>query len=336
MEQKHWTPADLLQLSGGYWNACALHAGVKLDLFTPLAERTLTAADLAGRLKTDPRGLAMLLTALAAMRLLEKWGDSYDATPFAAEFLSRTSPKYLGHIILHHHHLMAGWAHLDEAVQRGVPIRERVSHDDDEAARESFLMGMFNLAMQIAPRIVASIDLSGRRRLLDLGGGPGTYAIHFCQHYPRLSAVVYDLPTTRRFAEATISRFGLSDRIAFAPGDFLSDQLPGRFDVAWLSHILHSEGPAGCAAILAKTVAALEPGGLVLVQEFILDDSLDGPLFPALFSLNMLLGTPAGQAYAQGELVAMLEAAGARDVHRLPLELPNGAGVIAGTAPGRK
>jgi hypothetical protein len=85
--------------------------------------------------------------------------------------------------------------------------------------------------------------------------------------------------------------------------------------------------------ILEKTVAALEPGGLVLVQEFILDDSLNGPLFPALFSMNMLLGTPSGQAYSQRELAAMLEAAGIRDVHRLPIELPNGAGVIAGTVP---
>lgn len=194
-------------------------------------------------------------------------------------------------------------------------------------------MGMFNLAMQIAPRIVPQINLSGRRRLLDLGGGPGTYAIHFCQHNPDLSAVVYDLPSTRPFAEKTIARFGLSDRVTFASGDFIAEGVKGRFDVAWLSHILHGEGAEGCAVILAKAMAALDPGGLILVQEFILDDTLDGPVFPALFSLNMLLGTPNGQAYSQGELVAMLETAGARDVKRLPLDLPNGAGVIAGVVP---
>lgn len=85
--------------------------------------------------------------------------------------------------------------------------------------------------------------------------------------------------------------------------------------------------------ILQKAMTALEPGGMILVQEFILDDSLDGPLFPALFSLNMLLGTPAGQAYSQGDLMGMLAAAGACNLRRLPLELPNGAGVIAGNAP---
>ncbi len=336
MEKKSWNPADLLQLSGGYWSACALHAGVKLDLFTPLADRPRSAPELAGSLQTEPRGLAMLLTALAAMDLLEKIGDFYTATPFAAEYLSRTSPKYLGHIILHHHHLMTSWARLDEAVTSGGPIRDRVSLTDDEEARESFLMGMFNLAMQIAPRIVSGIDLTGRRRLLDLGGGPGTYAVHFCQHNARLTAVVYDLPSTRRFAEETIARFGLADRITFEAGDFIDGDIRGRFDVAWLSHILHGESLEGCAIIMQKAVAALEPGGLILVQEFILDDSMDGPLFPALFSLNMLLGTPAGQAYSQGRLFAMLAAAGVTGLRRLPLDLPNGAGVIAGILPGRR
>ena len=336
MEEKPWTPAELLQLSGGYWSACALHAGVKLDVFTPLAERALTAAELAGQLQSDRRGLAMLLDSLAALKLLEKRGESYAATPFSAEYLARSSPQYLGFILLHHHNLMASWAQLDEAVKDGGPLRERVSHMSDEAARESFEMGMFNLAMQLAPRIVPQIDLSGRRRLLDLGGGPGTYAIHFCQRNPGLAAAVYDLPSTRPFAEKTIARFGLADRIAFVAGDFDLEEIEGRFDVAWLSHILHAEGPEGCAAVLKKAVAALEPGGLILVQEFILDDGKDGPLFPALFSLNMLLGTPAGQAYSQGELFAMLAAAGVGDLRRLPLELPNGAGVIAGSVPAKE
>lgn len=335
MEKTVWTPADLLQLSGGYWSACALHAGVQLDVFTPLSERPHSVTELAERLSCDVRSLAMLLGALAALGLLEKRGESFSASPFSADYLSRTSPNYLGYIIRHHHQLMSGWAKLDESVRTGGPIGERISHRDDAEARESFEMGMFNLAMLLAPRIVSQIDLTGRRRLLDLGGGPGTYAIHFCQRNPGLTAVVYDLPSTRPFAEKTIARFGLADRITFADGNFIDQGIEGRFDVAWLSHILHSEGGAGCGIILEKAMAALEPGGLILIQEFILDEAKDGPLFPALFSLNMLLGTPSGQSYSQGELTEMLERAGACDVGRLPIELPNGAGVIAGRVPER-
>ncbi|HEY5522757.1 MAG TPA: methyltransferase [Desulfuromonadaceae bacterium] len=326
MDKHVWNPAELLQLSGGYWSACALHAGVKLDLFSHAG----TTSELAQATASDERGLEMLLNALTALGLMEKEGDRYAATTFAAEYLSRTSPRYLGYIIMHHHHLMAGWSRLDESVRSGSPLRGRVSHDGDESERESFEMGMFNLAMLIAPRIVSSVDLQGRRRLLDLGGGPGTYAIHFCQANPQLTATVYDLPTTRPFAEKTIVSFGLSDRITFKEGDFISDDVPVGFDVAWLSHILHGEGPEGCAVTLRRAVAALEPGGMLMVQEFILDDNMDSPLHPALFSLNMLLGTPQGRSYSQRQLVEMMTAAGVGSIRRLALDLPNGAGVLAG------
>jgi len=239
-------------------------------------------------------------------------------------------PRVLGYISLHNINLMAGWSRLDESVRSGMPYRGRISHAADESERENFEMGMFNLAMQIAPHIVAGVDLKARRRLLDLGGGPGSYAIQFCLANPQLTAIVYDLPTTRSFAEKTIAAFGLSDRIQFQEGDFISGDVPGGFDVAWLSHVLHGEGPDGCAVTLRRAVDALEPGGLLLIQEFILDNSMDGPLFPALFSLNMLLGTPQGRSYSQRQLEDMMTAAGVGSIRRLDLELPNGAGVLAG------
>jgi hypothetical protein len=330
MQNTPWTPPELLKMSGSYWNSCTLHAGVDLDLFTPLTETPATAKQLARRLDLDERGLGMLLDALVCLELLNKKGRLYRATPFARQYLSTDSPGYLGHIILHHHHLVASWANLGETIRSGQPSRRRVSHEADERERQSFLLGMFNLAMLLAPKVAREIDLAGRRHLLDLGGGPGTYAIHFCQQHPDLRATVFDLSTTRPFAEQTIRQFNLEDRIHFAAGDFQHDPLPDRYDVAWLSHVLHGEGEQGCAEMLKKTVAALEPGGLLLVQEFILEDSRDRPLFPALFSLNMLLGTPEGKAYSDGEIRALLKSAGLHKIERVPLELPNGAGVICG------
>ena len=331
MEKQQWNPAAILQLSGGYWSACALHAGVKLDLFTHLSDREYGAAELSATLSVDTRALEMLLNALSALELLEKNGAGYKATSFASRFLSKNSPDYLGYIIQHHHHLMPGWALLAKSVQSGLPVRERVSHADDDSVRECFEMGMFNLAMLIAPVIVSKLELSTRRRLLDLGGGPGTYAIHFCRQNPQLEAIVYDLPSTRRFAEKTIASFGLESRISFMDGDFVAEGIQGSFDVAWLSHILHGEGPEGCRTILAKAKAALEPGGMLLVQEFILNDRKDGPIFPALFSLNMLVGTESGQSYSEGELMGMMKEAGLVDLKRVDIDLPNGAGIISGS-----
>lgn len=333
MQNGTWTPSELLKTSGSYWSACTLHVGVKLNLFTSLCEAPLTAAELATQLRLNERGLGMLLDALAALELLIKDKDSYQTTPFASQFLSKKSTSYLGHIILHHHHLVDSWARLDEAVCSGQPNRHRVSHEADEIERESFLLGMFNMAMMMAPQVVRQVDLSKHRHLLDLGGGPGTYAIHFCQQNPELQATIFDLPTTRTIAEKTVSQFNLQERIKFVAGDFQDDPLTGCYDVAWLSHVLHGEGVSGCVNMLQKTVEALEPGGLLLVQEFILNDTGAGPLFPALFSLNMLLGTPQGKAYSEKEIKSLLELAGMGQVERLPMELPNGAGVICGRKP---
>ncbi|MDO9308510.1 MAG: methyltransferase [Deltaproteobacteria bacterium] len=323
-------PSELLQLSGGYWAACTLHAAVKLDLFTRLSEKPGTAADISGSGLCDQRGLTMLLDALAAIGLLIKNGEIYDVTPSTKKYLSKQSDGYLGHIIMHHHNLMSSWERLDESVQSGTPVRTNSSRTDDETSRENFLMGMFNLASLAAPKVVPAIDLGGRQKLLDLGGGPGTYAIHFCLHNPGLRAVIYDLPTTRRFAEETVLRYGLTERISFSAGDIITDDIGNGYDVVWISQLLHSEGPQEAGIILEKAVRTLLPGGLVIVQEFILDDDRTSPPFPALFSLNMLVGTRRGQSYSQGELAEMMARAGIRNITRHPLALPNGAGIMTG------
>jgi predicted O-methyltransferase YrrM len=211
-------------------------------------------------------------------------------------------------------------------------MRQR-SVNYDEAKREAFLMGMFNIAMSLAPKVANELDLAGRKHLLDLGGGPGTYAIHFCKRYPELRATVCDLATTRPFAEKTIARFGLSDRIEFVALDYLSQDVPGSFDAAWVSFVLHAEGPANCRMIIQKAVAALEPGGLIAIHEFVLDDTMDSPLGPALFSLNMLLGTAQGQAYSDAQIKAMLADNGIEAIRRLPFRGPTESAIIAGTKP---
>ncbi|WP_243368506.1 acetylserotonin O-methyltransferase [Fundidesulfovibrio soli] len=324
------SPGDLLQASGCYWQTCALHAGAMLDVFSPLAEGPLAAAPLAARLGCDARALGMLLDALCAMGLLDKDAEAYSLQGAAARYLVKSSPDYIGFIIRHHHRLMASWARLPEAVRTGMPIRR--SDSAKEEGREDFLMGMYNLASAIAPGLAKSLDLGGAATLLDLGGGPGTYAAHFCLANPGLRATVYDLPTSEAFAREVAARHGVGDRVGFVAGDYLEDEIPGGFDVAWLSQILHAQTPEECGTIIAKAARALRPGGLLFIHEFLLDDAMDGPLFPALFSLNMLLGTQGGQSYSEGQLRAMLAAAGFTDVTRLDFRGPNDSGVLRAVA----
>ena len=329
MSTRNWEAGQLLGASGQFWETCALHAGVALEVFTILDDKPLTAEEVASKIGADCRALTMLLNALCAMELMVKTEDTYSNTASSATFLSKLSPQYMGYIIMHHHHLMESWSRLDEAVLSGQPITPRVGYTT-ESARENFLMGMFNMAMGLAPRIVPQIDLTGRKHLLDMGGGPGTYAIFFCQNNPELRATVYDLPTTRPFAEKTIKQFDLDQRIDFQDGNYVTEEIEGHYDVVWLSHILHGENFETCQAMIRKAVSVLEPGGMILIHDFILEDSMDGPLFPALFSLNMLLVTPDGQSYSEEQITTMLTNAGVKEVHRIALSSKENSGILVG------
>jgi len=328
MNIETWTAERLMAVSNGYWEACVLHAGVQLDLFTVLGADTMRANEIADKLSADSRGTTMLLNALVAMGLLGKEEDRYANTMASRTLLDRESPQYFGYLIRHHHNLMGAWEQLSESVRKGAPFFKDATRGG--GGLEPFLMGMFNSAMGVAPQLATQIDLSGRRSLLDLGGGPGTYAIHFCLENPELMGTVYDLPGTEVFARKIIEQFGLPDRIDFMPGDYFNNDLKGRYDVVWISHILHAAGPAECRMILEKAVSVLEPKGMVLVHDFILDDSFDGPLFPSLFSLNMLVNTKRGQTYSQGQIEEMLLSTGFKEIRRLPFRGPSESGVMIG------
>jgi predicted O-methyltransferase YrrM len=328
--QNEWNPGTLLELSGCFWKTATLHAAVKLDVFTALGDQELDAGEISARLGLERDAASRLLDALAAMNLLAKENEMYANTRAGARFLSKSSPDYMGFMVLHHHHLVDFWRRLDQSVRTGRPARAADDEEPfkDEFEREAFLMGMFNMASVAAPDLVRHVDLTGRARLLDMGGGPGSYAIHFCLRYPELEATVFDLEKTRPFAEKTIKRFGLAGRVRFEAGSYLKQELPGGYDVLWMSHVLHGEGYDACQGMIKKAWRALEPGGMIIVHDFILDGSRTQPLFPALFSLNMLVATEEGRAYTEGEISDLLEAAGFREIMRIPWSGPTESGLM--------
>jgi len=324
-----WHPGQLLSTSSAYWRGCTLQSSVRLKVYSAIGEKHISGEELSELLGSDVAATILFLDALSAMGLLVKDGGKYRNSPEANQFLVESSPNYMGHIILHHHHLLDGWAQLDQRVQTGKPVTRRSYGEDVE--RESFIMGMFNLAMQVAPQVADQVDLSGKKRLLDLGGGPGTYSIHFCKANPELEAVIFDRPTTEPFARNTIAQFELNERIGFMGGNFLQDPISGgSYDVVWVSHILHSNTPEQCRHIIKKCVDSMSKGGMILIHDFILDDNKDGPEFPALFSLNMLLGDTGGRSYSQEELFDMLKRSGVKRPERHSFKAKNDSSIIYG------
>lgn len=96
MQNGKLTPGHLMEISGGYWKTCALHAAVKLDVFTVIGDAEIAGDAVARETGTDARAMTMLLNALVAMGILQKTEDHFANTEIAGGFLSKDSPKYLG------------------------------------------------------------------------------------------------------------------------------------------------------------------------------------------------------------------------------------------------
>ena len=297
---------DLMWLVHGFESAKILLVANDLELFRHL-DTGRTAAELAATLNVDRRTLELLMNALVAMGLLEKPGNTYCNTPVAAAWLG--SAHYRGHIFRHIHHCWESWNDLAGVVRRGGPelVRESAILHDREEWNRDFIRGMEDVTLELAPQVVAQLDLGAARRLLDLGGGPGTYARAFLTVHPQLESVtVFDLPFALAVAAERLTGFARRDDVQLVAGDFQQDPLARGFDAVWISQVLHSQDEAGCRALLGKAAGALTPGGRLLVHEFLLDGSRTGPLTAALFAVHMLVMTAGGRAYSGGEVAGWM------------------------------
>lgn len=314
---------ELMSMARGFQAAKILLVAVDLAVFDFL-EEPRSAVEAASWLRTDERATGIFLNALAALGILVKGVDYFHNSEAASRYLVRGKEDYQGAIIRHMHHTMRGWNDLESTLHAGHPPeldpQRWVDARPERSAEEvrDFIWGMHALARDRAPQVAAKLDLSGVRHLLDLGGGPATYAITFAQAYPAMQATVFDLPGPIKIAQDNIARHGLSQRLDTRAGNFLKDDIGRGYDFIWVSQILHSHGEDQCRLIIDKCVQALDQGGRLAIQDFFLEDDGCTPLRAAMFSVHMLAVTPRGRAYYHREVGEWMREAGLMDPIHLP------------------
>jgi ubiquinone/menaquinone biosynthesis C-methylase UbiE len=301
---------DLQRLAGGFQGAKVFLTANDLGLFERL-EEWRAAADLAYELEVDARALGLLLNALVALGLLEKAGERYRCTPETARFLG--AEGYRGHIFRHIHHCWAAWSELPQVLRSGrpaAPPEEAILGGREEWTRD-FIRGMDDVTRELAPQVVRRLDLGGARVLFDVGGGPGTYAAAFLEAHPTLSEVrLFDLPGALTVARERLGARGLLERVRLTEGDFTRDELGSGADVVWISQVFHSRDDEGCRMLIEKAWRVLNPGGVLAVHEFLLDETGTAPPAAALFAVHMLVMTEGGRAYSGAEIASWMREAG--------------------------
>jgi SAM-dependent methyltransferase len=300
-----------------------VEAACAVGLPAALAGGAASAEDVARRAGgLDAPTVENVLIVLAAMGLAARDGDAWRLTSKAEAILLPQAALYQGNILAHHAQIGAFWADL-ESVLRGEEGGWVYSPEGHDRMRsyEDFVLGMHNMAM--AGRAAAfcdRVDLSGRRALVDVGGGPASYAMALCERYPDLSATVLDLPEAVEIARNLIQRFGMADRVRAEVGDWNEVEFGLDVDAILMSNVLHGPG-RGAEMRLAKAHRALAPGGLLLVQDFVMNPDRTGPLVPAVF--NLMVG-----AYSLTEMRDRILAAGFTDPGVQTMPEPFGSTIL--------
>jgi predicted O-methyltransferase YrrM len=326
-------PMTVAMTSSAYWNSCVLHAAQRFDVFNQIGAGKATAQQLAEKCGADPRGMEILLIATTSLGFLQRKEGQYRNSLLSKTFLVKGSPYYQGGIVSMFEEWYPTWGRLYDAVRTGKPVVEK-PHDQGEEAVRTYIMGMHYRGVAQAKLLSQKISLKGRKRLLDVAGGPGTFSVMMCLKNKGLQAVVLDLPQTLRITREIIESFHVASRVMTQEGNYLQDEIFGKgYDAVLLSSMFNQESPAVIKNIMRKSLAALNPGGLVIVQEQLLNDEKSGPALAALIGVNQLLHTPGGAAYSGEEMAEWMGEVGFVKVQRVPMPSPSPFTVLKGVKP---
>jgi len=329
--------SGIVDLASAYYGSAILFAAIEMDLFSAV-EQHQPRADLAALAKAteaEPRGLRLLLDGCVATGLLRKAGDTYTNTPAAQAALVQGGAHDLRGAIRYNQDVYPAWGQLATFVRSGQPVDPPAKHlGDDPARTRRFALSMHGRALGIGRAVVPLLPLSGCRRVLDLAGGPGTYASLIAQAHPQLTCLTMDLPAISAVARELVEDAGLSDRVICKPGNYHTDTYdPEAFDAVTIFGALHQESPAMIGSILQRAADALKPGGKIMILDMMTDATHTQPAFSALFAVNMALTTHNGWVFADTELHQWLTQAGFTDCTTQPVPPPMPHWLVTATKP---
>jgi predicted O-methyltransferase YrrM len=293
------TPDEMHQMATAFQKSRVLLTACDLGLFTAL-ERAPAASDQLGRrIGADPRATDRLLNALRAMG----WSKNAAAgspTPRGQPPSRGILPRVHGGLG-HTSNVFRAWCGLTEAVRAGTAAPGRSPDSLDPEATRAFIRAMHSRAAVSAQKTAEALDLRGVRRVLDVGGGSGVFAMAMARAEPGLRATVLDLPAVTSLTRDYVAAAGLADRVDTRDGDYHEADFGQGYDLVFFSAVFHINSPTQNQQLIHKTQQALNLGGRIAILDFIMDRDRENPPFATFFALNMLVNTPCGDTYRSEE-----------------------------------
>jgi hypothetical protein len=336
------SPEPIFQIVTGFWASKALMAAVELELFTKLSGgKQMTLKELQQALEMKARPTDVFASALASLGLLQvtkkKEGSErlFANTPISEMFLDKSKASYMGEIItMFDKRLYKAWDKLVESLKSNKPVDaadgggaetifDQAKSKQAVEEIQKFTHAMQGVSIGPAMQLPKAYDFSKHRRMMDIGGGSGVYAIQVVKANPHITATVLDLEPVCQMAEQYIKIHNLQDKVKTKPLDFFKEDIPTGYDVAFLSLILHDYSEEKGIALLKKIYNSLaNDDGVVVISEWLINDDKTGPPASALMGLNMVIETYGGKNYSYAEIADMLKQAGFKRTEKRPLTAP--------------
>jgi SAM-dependent methyltransferase len=294
----------------GWQEVVVLGCAKREGLLEAVADRSRSADEVANQLGVSSRAVYALLSSLAELDVLAENDNRYRLLEeHRGPLLDRSHPDYAGALIVHRFELIRKWGRVPEILKTGSPIDDEPGQGPE--GKETFIYSMRRLAK---PGVGAVAELLLSRlpenpHILDIGGGPGTYAETFVEGGAQVT--VFDLPEVVELMREHLDAAG----IAAVGGDFNEGLPEGPFDAAYLGSVSHIYGPEENLALIKRVARILSPGGLIAIRDFVRGLSTGA----ALFGVNMLVNTESGNTYSEEEYRGWLGAAGFEKVEVLPI-----------------
>ncbi len=313
-------PQAIFQLASGFMASKFLFAASELGVFEALAAGPTDLEGLAGRTGLTRRCARIAADAMVALGLIERNGDDYTNSPTADAFLSGPTPADMRPLLKFWDRVsFPTWTDLAGALGRGHPDHQIFDIDPELVPIMS--AGIEAATAGAAAAFAQSAPVPPGGRLLDVGGGTGSWSLALAAYDTTVSATILELEEVAAVARERIAATPLAPRVDVVVGD-AQGEVPTGYDAFLVANVVHYWGPERNRQLLRSLRAGAVPGTRLHIADFWTDATHSSPVPAAMMAGEFAMHLDEGDVYSVEECRDWLAATGWTFVGHAPLAGP--------------
>ncbi|MBW4435284.1 MAG: methyltransferase [Pelatocladus maniniholoensis HA4357-MV3] len=306
----------MIQLATSYWVSRAVYAAAKLGIADMLKNGPHSCDLLANSTRTNPQALYRLMRALASVGIFaENKQGCFTLTPLATYLQSDAPNSIRAFAISFGEEHYRAWGDIIHSIQTGdnafqnlygMPVFQYYAQNSE--AGKIFDEAMTNVSAKDKVEVVAAYDFSSIHKLVDVGGGYGSFIASILKVNPTMEGILFERPSVIAGAKSVLETEGVSERCQVVAGNFL-ESVPRGGDAYILKYVIHLLDDERAIALLKNCHSAMVENGKLLLVEQIVPPG-DEPSWSKFLDIHMLIAISGGRERTKMEYQTLFEASG--------------------------